>query len=244
MSSKLFEIYDAIAANVPEERLNFVHEGKFWTLAETDKGSGLAMDTEGDSIAPMFPGGITGMSTAEAAQAIKSWNLRETGLGLAAVNSALNTMERLEKLHCYEPFQNYCTEGLDFRGKTVGMIGHMHGPENMRREAEKVYIMEREPREGDYPDSACDFLLPECDIVLITGSTLVNKTLPHLLELCRNAYTIVTGPSVPMCPELLDFGIDRLAGLVPEDREALHRHVTENLPGSPYRMGRPFLLKK
>ena len=40
----------------------------------------------------------------------------------------------------------------------------------------------------------------------MTASPLVNKTLPHLLELSKDAYTILAGPSCPMCPQLLDFG--------------------------------------
>lgn len=239
-----FELYDAVISTVPEERILRLSAGERWTLCETAAGMGLAMTTEGDSIEPMFPQGMDKLSTAEAAQAVKSWNFSEAGYGLAAINSVLNTTERLEKLGCYEPFTNYCTRGIDFSGKTVALIGHMNGPEEMRREAKKIYILERAPQEGDYPDSACDYILPQCDVVLITGSSLVNKTLPHLLELCKNACTILTGPSVPMCRELFDFGIDRIAGLVPENREQLREHVSTSSRGTPYYTGRPFLMIK
>lgn len=245
MENNFFAIYDTLIDCIPGGGTVVSAEiGDYWAMAETESMTGIAMSIPGESIGPMFPKGLCGLSLREAAKASKSWNLTEAGLGLAAANAALNTPERLEKLGCYEPFENYCTAGLDFSGKTVAMIGHMHGTEEMRRLAKAIYIIEREPQAGDYPDSACDFLLPRCNIVLITGSTLVNKTLPHLLELCRDAYTILTGPSVPMCPELLEHGIDRLAGLVPEDREVLRAQVLENRPGSPYFCGRPFLLKR
>lgn len=155
-----------------------------------------------------------------------------------------NTEERLSELHCSEPFENYCTRGIDFRGKTVGIVGHMHGTDEMRRDAEKIFILEREPRGGDYPDPACDYLLPQCDIVLITGSAITNKTLPHLLDLCRSAYTILVGPSVPMCPELFGFGIDRLSGLVITDRYGIRERVQSGAGGSPYSHGKSFLLVK
>lgn len=244
MKSDFFQLYDALISCTPEEKVLSVGKGDFWTMAETVGNTGIAMTTHGDSIPKMFPEGIVGLSTKEAAQAAKSWNLSEAGFGMAAMNGAFNTPERLEKLNCYEPFENYCTGGIDFRGKTVGIIGHMNGPEEMSRYAKQVYIIERAPKEGDYPDSACDCLLPQCDIVLITGSTLVNKTLPHLLELCENAVTILTGPTVPMCPALLDFGIDRIAGLVIDHREKMRRRVTESIPGTPYFEGRPFLIRK
>lgn len=244
MKSNFFELYEAVIHGVGEEMVTYTQHDDFWALAESEHSSGLAMYCEPGGITPMFPGGIKGLSLREAAEAAKSWNLSEAACGMAAINAAYNTPRRLEKLGCYEPFENYCTRGLDFLGKTVGLIGHMHGPEDMRRDAKEVFILEREPKPGDYPDSACDCLLPRCDIVLITGSTLVNKTLPHLLELCRDAFTILTGPTVPMCPALLDFGIDRIAGMVVDDRETLRRRVETNSPGSPYFTGRPFLITK
>ena len=244
MKSNFFELYDALLSCTPEEKVLSTGSGEFWGMSETAKSTGIAMTFPYDSMEKMFPDGMVGLSTREAAQAAKSWNFREAALGMAAMNSVFNTPERLEKLNCYEPFENYCTRGIDFNGKTVGLIGHMHGPEGMREAAKEVYIIERKPKPGDYPDSACDYLLPKCDIVLITGSTLVNKTLPHLLELCENAITILTGPTVPMCPALLDFGIDRIAGLVIDDRDKLRRRVNESIPGTPYFEGRPFLLMK
>ena len=138
----------------------------------------------------------------------------------------------------------YYTQGLDFKGKTVGLIGHLNGPPEMRRDAKTVYTLEKAPQEGDYPDSACDWLLPRCDIVIITGSSLINKTLPHLLDLCRGAYTILTGPSVPLCPALLEQGIDRIAGMVVTDPEGMKNSVLSGQRGSPYRYGKPFLLVK
>ena len=80
--------------------------------------------------------------------------------------------------------------------------------------------------------------------MIITGSALINKTLPHLLELSQNALTILTGPSVPLCPELFDFGLDRIAGMAVTDRAAMHERVQKGLRGSPYGEGLPFLLKK
>lgn len=124
----------------------------------------------------------------------------------------------------------------------MGLIGHLRMPPGTLDAAKQVYILERHPKPGDYPDSACEYLLPECDTVLITGSSMVNKTLPRLLELCKNAYVILTGPTVPLCPALLDFGIDRLAGMVVTDKAGARRHAAECLDGPPYPYGRTFLL--
>ena len=163
---------------------------------------------------------------------------------MAAVNAFYNTPAKLEQLGAYEPFDNYCTDGVDLKNKRIGVIGHLNMPSSVYDQAKEVLILERNPRPGDYPDSACDFLLPQCDVVIMTASTLVNKTLPHLLELSRNAYTILAGPSCPMCPQLLDFGIDRIAGLVITDVPGMKNKIRREISGPPYNMGKPFLLSK
>ena len=240
-----FALYDCLCDNIhSDERILSTVSGDIWALAETEQHSGMAMHVHGISRPAMLPDGLNGMPLRRVAEALKSWNSTEASLAMAAVNAFYNTEARLSELHCSEPFENYCTRGMDFRGKTVGIVGHMHGTDEMRRDAEKIFILEREPRSGDYPDPACDYLLPQCDIVLIPGSAITNKTLPHLLDLCRGTYTILVGPSVPMCPELFEFGIDRLSGLVITDRDGICERVVSGAGGSPYGHGKSFLLVK
>ena len=243
--SDFFALYDALADSVKSaEPAASVIFAERWAMAETAEGLGLAMATPGDSIPPRFPGGLAGLPLCEAAKAVSSWNLTEASCALAAANAFFNTGARMEALGSFEPYENYSTAGIDLRGLTVGLIGHLHGPKGLREQARAVYTIERSPQPGDYPDAACDALLPQCDLVIITGSALVNKTLPHLLELCKDAFTILTGPSVPMCPALLDFGIDRLAGLVVTERGGMVDYVRENRRGNPYGFGQSFLLKR
>ena len=240
-----FSLYEGIIDAVP--RGLWVTEtcrGERWSMAFNEKNAAVAMFTPGSSIPPLFSQGLCGMEVRQAAAGVKSWNFEEASMALAAVNSALNTPERVKALHAEDSMDRYYTHGLDFRGKTVGLIGHLNGPPEMRREAKTVYTLEKQPQTGDYPDSACDLLLPRCDIVIITGSALINKTLPHLLELCRHAYTILTGPSVPLCPALLEQGLDRIAGMVVTDREGMKNSVLSGQRGNPYRYGEPFLLVK
>lgn len=243
--SDFYALYTALADSVRSaEPVASLYAGERWSMAETAAGLGLAMATPGESIAPLFPGGLAGLPLCEAAKAVSSWNLTEASGALAAANAFFNTPARMEALGACEPYENYSTAGIDLRGLTVGLIGHLHGPPGLRELARAVYTIERSPQPGDYPDAACDALLPQCDLVIITGSALINKTLPHLLELCRDAVTILTGPSVPMCPALLDFGIDRLAGLAVTDRTGMSAWVREGRRGNPYGFGQSFLLKR
>ena len=245
MKTDFFAIYDAIRAGVTSsEPVTETFFGERWAMAEAAGRPGIAMATPGDSIRPLFPEGLCTQPLSEAAKAVSGWNLTEASLALAAVNAFCNTPERAEELGAAVEDGRHYTFGIDFRGKKVAMIGHLHGTEEMRRDTEAVYIIEREPKPGDYPDAACDFILPQCDVVIITGSSLINKTLPHLLTLCENALTVLTGPSVPLCPALLDFGIDRIAGLCLTDKPGISAHVRSGALGSPYGCGKGFMLTK
>ena len=83
----MWELYSALLAGLPRSGcVTRTVPGKRWTLAETDLGgAGCAMSTEGSSIAPRFPHGIEGMRIKVAAEAAKSWNFTEAGLGIAAL---------------------------------------------------------------------------------------------------------------------------------------------------------------
>jgi uncharacterized protein (DUF4213/DUF364 family) len=69
--------------------------------------------------------------------------------------------------------------------------------------------------------------LGDQDVVIMTATTLINKTMPRLLELSRNARVVVAGPSTPLHPLMFDHGIDVLGGLIVENEPALWRAVVE-----------------
>lgn len=243
--TNFFELYDVLIDGIAcDAPVTGTLSGQCWTAVETSDRFGMAMTTPVDTAPRMLGKDYTVLSLKELAQASKSWNLAEAGFGMAAVNAFYNTPERLADLDAYEPFDNYCTSGLDLRGKHIGVVGHLNMPQSIRDQAASVRILERNPQPGDYPDSACDWLIPQCDVVIITASTLVNKTLPHLLDLSKNACTILAGPSCPLCPELLELGIDRIAGLVITDTEGMKHKIRNEISGPPYPMGKPFLLTK
>ena len=244
MNQRFYEIYDAVLEGIPDG-IRVLNRccGEWWTAVETEQSLGIAMTTPGNTRPPLLDAHREA-DLRRLAGAVKSWNFSEAGFGMAAVNAFWNTEENLARLHAAEPFEAYCTAGLDLRGKRIGVVGHMKMPEFVAAQAGELFYLERNPRPGDFPDSACDALLPGCDLVLITGSSLVNKTLPHLLELCRDSYTILAGPTVPMCPALLSCGVDRLAGMIVTDRAGMKAQIDGNRGCSSYCHGTPFLLRR
>ncbi len=100
------------------------------------------------------------------------------------------------------------------------MVGHFpHITQLMVPVCDLSIIAVHDPQQDDYPLSAAGFLLPASAFVYIRSSTLIDKTMPRLLELSRNAQTTtIVGPSTPLAPVLFAFGAHDLSGFVVKDR--------------------------
>ena len=235
--------YDILLQGLPDDLsvCELVH-GISWTAAVLSDGRvGVAMHTAGETVPRMFDS-LIGRSLPEAGKAVLSWNMEEANEALAAINAYYNTPDSP-----YADPESKTLDGIDMQGRTVGMIGKMIGHSNMTEEsfsaAKQLYIMDREEKPGAMPDSAAEFYLPLCDLVIITGSAAINKTLPRLLELSRNAQVIMTGPSVSCYPALLQLGIDRLHGRLITRPEAMLQAIVEKRTSvNSYSV--PFMLEK
>jgi uncharacterized protein (DUF4213/DUF364 family) len=219
--------------------------GITWTAVLSDAGDlGMAMTTASYGIEKSSEV-LIGKPLKQVAELVKSWNFYDAGIGMAAINAYYNTSTRLKANDWSQPNKEFCTFGLDLKDKTISMIGHLRHEEGLFAEAKAVNIIEYHPRIGDYPATACEYLLPQSDIVIITASSFVNKTLPRLLELSQNAFTIVCGPTTPMHAKLVNaFSIDRLAGFIPTDVKEILSLLKSNALGSPYAYGERFCLDK
>ena len=108
------------------------------------------------------------------------------------------------------------TAGGDARVVVVGHFPHVERIEEYAR----LTVLERKcSQAGDVPDPACEYVIPGADYLFMTGVTIINKTAPRLLELARNATTVLVGPSVIMSSVLFEQGADALAGSVVADPE-------------------------
>lgn len=226
-----FDYYNALISEIDDNStyVTNIVRGISWTAAVlSDGGVGVAMHTEGDSFPRIYPN-ICGMKIKEAAGAVLSWNMEEANEGMAVINAFFNRAEKRASLKA--DTEGGTLAGINVAGRTVGIIGHLvgHGDitEELLADAAAYYIIEKEPRPGDYPDSACEYLLPKCDLVIITGSAAMNKTMPRLLQLSKDADVVLTGPSVPLCPALFDFGIKKLHGRVITESEAMLNAIVE-----------------
>ena len=100
-------------------------------------------------------------------------------------------------------------------GRRVALVGHFPFVPELGTVAEKLWVLELRPEPGDYPADAAPELLPQADVVAITGSMIVKGTLDGLLALARpDAFVILMGPSSPLSPVLFVHGVYVVAGAV------------------------------
>jgi uncharacterized protein (DUF4213/DUF364 family) len=105
-------------------------------------------------------------------------------------------------------------------GKKVVLVGHFPQVEWLQARVGSLIVLEKRMRPGDYPAEAAPELIPQADVVAITGMTILNHTLDGLLELCPpTARVIILGPSAPLTQILFNFGVDYICGTVITDEE-------------------------
>ena len=236
----MWEIYDELIAAVPPDlQVSECLIGLHWTLIRS-QGTGMALTPfersrsfgpKGASVVAGIGERIAGMPVCKLAEYVKSWNPFEATLGLAAINSAFNSAEQVERLSGHPLSSQSQVSAFVYyadmvRAKRVAVIGHF--PDlNVLSGICELTILERNPGEGDLPDPACEYVLPAQDYVFITATALINKTLPRLLELSRSATVFLVGPSTPFAPLLFDHGIDTLAGTVAIEPKSVWRAAQE-----------------
>ncbi len=226
-----WKLYDDLIAAVPHDAV--VGEclaGLSWFLVRS-LGTGVAMRPREMEEPVRGAGSIAGVKVRDLAARIRSWNCYEAALGLAAINSALNAQASIET-NCGEQLDPHANQDVfdylldELRGKRVAVVGHFFGLDRLAGVCE-LSNLERKPQPGDLPDPACEYILRDQDVVIMTATTLINKTMPRLLELSRGARVVIAGPSTPLHPLMFEHGIDLLGGLIVDDRTSVWRAVAE-----------------
>lgn len=241
---EVWQLYDDLINEIPENLT--VREcmlGVSWTLVKSEKGLGVAKTIKGGKKGTGLRN-VVGMSLKELAKYAKSWNMLEASMGQAAINAAFNTQSEILNLSGQtieqfdDPEKNNVFKLLEpeFSGKKVAIIGHFPGIEQLHNICE-LSILEREPQADDYPDSACEYILPEQDFVFITGTAFTNKTMPRLLELSNRAKITLVGPSVPISKVLFKYGVELIGGFVVTDEYDIWKAVQEGIKMNIFKRG-------
>jgi uncharacterized protein (DUF4213/DUF364 family) len=164
-------------------------------------------------------GGLDEFRAYELAERLISWEPIEASLGVAALNSFFEPGGKEGNVSSLIK--------REVAGKTLTVVGRFPFNEDIARSAKKAYFLEMEPKDGEYPASACEDLLPGSDVNVISATALINHTLQRLLELGSGGLNIVLGPSTPFSPVMFEFGADVLAGVRVVDPRPLVRSITQ-----------------
>ncbi len=201
--------------------------GMFHT-AVVSRRCGLAASLPHDALrqGPPFvrePGFLADKPPAELAHLAHSASLLEAAIGMATINSLLAVdLDACRELNAAELILK---KG---ESRNVAVVGHFPFLPRVREKAHRLWVIEKNPREGDLPEHAADTLIPEADVVGITGTALTNHTLEHLLELCSpRAYVVILGDTAPLSPLFFDYGVDAVCGTAVVDTEQALRCVSQ-----------------
>ena len=189
-----------------------IRQGVFHTAVLT-RNCGLAATLPHDALRqnpPLVkePGALLDKTPLELVNMAFSESILEAAIGMAAINSLLE----IDGSSCLE------LNGADLilekgEGKRIAIVGHFPFLHRVREKARELWVIEKNPREGDFEEAQADRLIPQADVVAITGTALTNHTIEGLLALCSpGAFVILLGDTAPLSPLLFDHGVDAVSG--------------------------------
>jgi uncharacterized protein (DUF4213/DUF364 family) len=218
---------DLISQLNPEAPVRDIRQGVFHTGVLT-RNCGLAATLPRDALRqepPLVkePGHLIEKSALELARMAYSESILEAAIGMATINSLLDIdVERCQDLNARDLIAE---KG---KGKRIAIVGHFPFIPLLREHARELWVIEKNPQEGDFTEAEADNLIPQADIVGITGTAFTNHTLEHLLKLCTpRAYIVILGDTTPLSPIVFDYGVDAVSGTKVIDPERALRCVSE-----------------
>lgn len=225
-------IDDILSALNYDEPVKDICQGVFQTAVQT-RHCGLASTPHDDGPhhvrKPVREAGLLIEKTSrDLAGMSKSESLFEAAIGMAAINSLLE----IDEGSCL----NLNARDLIAEkggGKRVAIVGHFPFIPDLRKAVKVLWVIEKNPREGDATEAEAPDFIPQADVVGITGTSFTNHTLDQLLELCNpDAYVVILGDTAPLSPILFDYGIDAISGTRVIDPNLALRCVSQ---GATYR---------
>ncbi|MBU1627790.1 DUF364 domain-containing protein [bacterium] len=215
------KLIDALLESVKDLdcKVKRVCVGIHWTLVES-RFFGMAHTYKTNRKVELEDSGkLVGKSALELSQRLRSWEPLEASLGLAALNSLI------EPVGTSGNVEEYIKQAA--LGKTLTIIGRFPFNRDIAAIARNIYFLEIEPDKNELPSFAAEEVIPESDIVVITATTLINKSLPRLLELSKDKDCIVLGPSTPMNDVLFKYGAKKIAGVKVVDGVAITSSIMQ-----------------
>lgn len=212
---------------LPDAAVVDVTVGLAWTAVVVDLASqrrcGLAATLHAEEEHGQPAVAEAGCLTQHGARTLATWvqrqaaSLTEASIGMAAVNALLPvTAQPGADINAAEVIAQHGA------GKRVALVGHFPFVDALRPRVGALSVLELRPRGDDLPAAAAPEVIPQADVLALTGTTLINGTFDGLMGLRRpDALVIVLGPSTPLSPLLFDHGVHVISGAVVENIDAV-----------------------
>lgn len=222
------DIISTIEESTRDVLVKEVRIGPFWTGVWSKYG-GLASTTFTHK--PEMPppireaGNLTRKSILELCDYANSDCLLQASVGMAAINSALEVdLNKCQNINAAEVLYE---KGED---KKVVVVGHFPFVNKLRKLTKKLWVVERKPQSGDIPASEAKRVIPQADVIAITGTALINGTMGELLSWCpKKSIVMVLGATTPLSPVWFDYGVDLVSGTRVIDPKLILRLVSEGI---------------
>jgi uncharacterized protein (DUF4213/DUF364 family) len=169
---------------------------------------------------------LAGREAPDLLELLDSTDKIETAVALATANALSNTMRS-------GLLKGDILKHLPIRPKDkVGMVGYF-APivPRLKKRASAVMIFEQiKEKRGDLlPEEEAYRLLPQCQVALITSTSIVNHTVDQLLDAARSCRQVaLLGASTPLIPEALSgTPVSFLSGVIVDRPKEILRIVSE-----------------
>jgi hypothetical protein len=155
---------------------------------------------------------LVGRSARDLAMWLMGDEWLRAGIGMASLNSLLEIdCGKLREINAKHIIADRAA------GKNLMVVGHFPFVNIIRPYVRNLWVMEKKPGAEHISEEEGYQLLPEADVVAITGSSLINHTFGRIMSHCRsNSFKIMLGPSTPLSPVLFDYGLDAIGGALVE----------------------------
>ncbi len=231
----LEQLLDQIAENAARATPVDVRIGGHWTVValEVDGelrgglsstlGGGDDDHHQGGRMPVQDAGALLDYSAEALAALAHSESMLEASVGLATINALLDVdLARCVDVNAAEVILE---RGAD---RNVAIVGHFPFIPRVKRVAREMWVLELNPRPGDLPASSTPEILPQADVIALTGTSLLNHTFDDLIaHVHPETFVVMLGGTTPLSTQLFDYGIDALAGALLEDPTAAMLSVSQ-----------------
>lgn len=227
-------LLDALLAHLPDGKIRDVRVGAFWTavVAQVNGATRCGLAATLHNVADHHhtdqpdvrdAGTLYAREARALAELARAASRMEASIGVATINALLPPPR--------EPSAHINAEEVIARegaGKRVALVGHFPFVPRLRARVGTLWVLEEQPRGDDLPARAATAIIPQADVLAITGTTIINHTFDALMALRRaDARVLVLGPSTPLSPILFEYGVDFISGAIVENVDAVLRGVSE-----------------